>query len=456
MQPSQNSDKKRSGVLLFKQLIRRLRQSSFARGAAGNLGARVAGAGLGFLSQILLARVLQASGYGVYIYALTWINLVAIGGAMGFTTASVRFVSEYRGQGKWKLFRGYLSYSRSTVLKASAFLAVAALGVALFLKQLGYASHISTFAIACFMLPVMTQVKIRAAELRGLKWVVWSQLPEKMIRLVVLILGVLFLAYGSNISVSAPWAMGVHLLGWVAGLTLVFLIAKRAFPCEATHGASEGRSEEWLSTSRDMMLIAGFNLVLFQADTIMVGALAGTTDAGLYAVASKLASLMIFVLLAVNSILGPVAAELQAQGKTVQLQRIVTFATWGIFIPSVLVGVGLLYFDVQALGVFGEEFVQSDDALKLLIGGQLVNAMAGPANLLLNMTGHQRMSAKILGGSAVLNIVLNATLIPLFGFVGAALATAITMLVWNSLAVWMVWRVLKIVAFTLPWQPYTQ
>jgi O-antigen/teichoic acid export membrane protein len=306
------------------------------------------------------------------------------------------------------------------------------------------------------MLPVMTQVKIRAAELRGLKWVVWSQLPEKMIRLVVLILGVLFLAYGSNISVSAPWAMGVHLLGWVAGLTLVFLIAKRAFPCEATHGASEGRSEEWLSTSRDMMLIAGFNLVLFQADTIMVGALAGTTDAGLYAVASKLASLMIFVLLAVNSILGPVAAELQAQGKTVQLQRIVTFATWGIFIPSVLVGVGLLYFDVQALGVFGEEFVQSDDALKLLIGGQLVNAMAGPANLLLNMTGHQRMSAKILGGSAVLNIVLNATLIPLFGFVGAALATAITMLVWNSLAVWMVWRVLKIVAFTLPWQPYTQ
>jgi O-antigen/teichoic acid export membrane protein len=336
------------------------------------------------------------------------------------------------------------------------FLAVAAAVVALSLKQLGYASHISTFAIACFMLPVMTQVKVRAAELRGLKWVVWSQLPEKIIRLVVLIVGVFFLAYGANISVSAPRAMGVHLFGWVAGLLLVVLIARRAYPSEAKNGISEGRSEEWLSTSRDMMLIAGFNLVLFQADTIMVGALAGTTDAGLYAVASKLASLMIFVLLAVNSILGPVAAELHARGEVTRLQRVVTLATWGIFVPSMLLGVGLLLFDVQALRIFGEEFVQSDGALKFLIGGQLINAMAGPANLLLNMTGHQRESAKILGGSAVLNIVLNATLIPTFGFVGAASATAVTMLVWNGLAVWMVWRTLNIVAFTLPWHPHTQ
>mgnify|MGYP006276277649 CR=1 FL=1 len=95
VQVSQNQDERKPGAAFAKQLIQKLRQSSFARGAAGNFGVRVVGAGFGFLSQIILARVLQASGYGIYIYALTWINLVAIGGAVGFTTASVRFVSEY-------------------------------------------------------------------------------------------------------------------------------------------------------------------------------------------------------------------------------------------------------------------------------------------------------------------------------------------------------------------------
>lgn len=435
-------------------LLQQFKKSSLVHGALGNFGVRVVGAGLGFLAQIVLARHLQASGYGVYIYVLTWINVVAVVGAIGFTTASVRFISEYKEQESWKLLRGFLSYSRALVFKISGSLAAILIIVVVCIKGLGYTTHFDTFVAAALMLPVLTQVQIRAAELRGLKWVVWSQLPEKIIRPTALVLGVLLLTYGFDISVGAPGAMIIHLVGTLLGLVLVVAIGKKAMPLQLFAGSTaEHKKQEWFSTSRDMMLIAGFNLILFQADTIMVGAIAGTTDAGLYAIASKLASIMVFVLLAVNSILGPVAAGLHAKKERARLQRVVTFGTWGIFIPSTCLGAGLFLLDTQSLSIFGEEFTQSSGALKFLIVGQLVNAMAGPANLLLNMTGHQRVSAKILGGSALINIILNATLIPLFGFVGAATATAITMVIWNTLAVWIVWQNLRIVAFTLPWHP---
>ena len=48
------------------------------------------------------------------------------------------------------------------------------------------------------------------------------------------------------------------------------------------------------------------------------------------------------------------------------------------------------------------------------------------------VTGHHDVSARVLGWSALLNVVLNALLIPPFGIMGAAVATAITSVIWKT------------------------
>jgi len=76
--------------------------------------------------------------------------------------------------------------------------------------------------------------------------------------------------------------------------------------------------------------------------------------------------------------------------------------------------------------------------------GQLINAATGSVGLLLIMTGYERDAAICVGISAVLNVVLNATLIPKWGLTGAAIATTSSMMVWNILlAIW-VYRRLRI------------
>ena len=54
---------------------------------------------------------------------------------------------------------------------------------------------------------------------------------------------------------------------------------------------------------------------------------------------------------------------------------------------------------------------------------------------LLNMTGKEKIARNIIIVASVLNIILNLTLIPIYGLLGAAYATSISTVVWNALAV---------------------
>ena len=85
------------------------------------------------------------------------------------------------------------------------------------------------------------------------------------------------------------------------------------------------------------------------------------------------------------------------------------------------------------LSFFGADFVNGYMALVVLTVGQVARALFGSVGFLMTMTGHGRETAYVFGLSVVLNIGLNAFLIPPFGMAGAAFATALTTILWNVL-----------------------
>ena len=90
-------------------------------------------------------------------------------------------------------------------------------------------------------------------------------------------------------------------------------------------------------------------------------------------------------------------------------------------------GFHLLQFDQALLGA-----AAPGDVL------QHPHAAAGPVGYIMALSGHERVSAKVFGASAALNLVLNAIGIPVLGMEGAAIATAVTMAFWN------VWLILEV------------
>ena len=199
-----------------------------------------------------------------------------------------------------------------------------------------------------------------------------------------------------------------------------------------------------------MLMIGGFNLILFRADVIMIGMLISPTESGLYNVASRLATVLVFVLSSVNSIMAPLASKLYSERDFDELQQVVDLAARVSFVFSGFVAVAIFLLRFELLGIFGVEFQASAPALWPLLVGQVVNSFSGPAIMLLNMTDRQGVSARILGLTAVMNLILNVGFIELLGFQGAAFATMVTMILWNAAAVYYVRREIGIRSTALP------
>jgi O-antigen/teichoic acid export membrane protein len=104
------------------------------------------------------------------------------------------------------------------------------------------------------------------------------------------------------------------------------------------------------------------------------------------------------------------------------------------FISSVFAIIALtsiLFFGEIVLGLFGQEFIGAYDALIILAVGQTINALAGSVGFLLTMTQYQQIAVIVIGVSTLLNIGLNAIMIPKWGIEGSAFATAISVVFWN-------------------------
>jgi len=127
-------------------------------------------------------------------------------------------------------------------------------------------------------------------------------------------------------------------------------------------------------------------------------------------------------------------------------------APWNA-LPATAIAVILIAGGPLILPLFGEGFEVGWPALILLAAGNLLLSLNGPAAILLNMTGHQDITAKVYSVAAVANIALNALLIPRFGLTGAALATVFSTAAMSSMLVLFSHRTLGIhTAYYFNWR----
>ncbi|NEP41800.1 MAG: hypothetical protein F6K35_22225 [Okeania sp. SIO2H7] len=180
--------------------------------------------------------------------------------------------------------------------------------------------------------------------------------------------------------------------------------------------------------------------MLAKTDIIMVGSILGSEEAGVYAVAVKTAEWVSFILAIINVVAAPNFTELYAKNDLKGLQKLVSKVAVWIFWPSVIISLFLLVFSQPVLGIFGSEFMAASWQLKILVLGNLINALCGSVGYLMMMTGYQNKSLKVFVCAAVLNIALNAIAIPLMGALGAAIVTAFCLIFWN---VWLSFLVVK-------------
>ena len=106
-----------------------------------------------------------------------------------------------------------------------------------------------------------------------------------------------------------------------------------------------------------------------------------------------------------------------------------------LFYSTIAVSFMLLLFSGILLDFFSIENSNINLAvLLILVLGQIINNLAGPTDLLLLLSGHEKKYQQFVLIAVIVNLLANIIMIPCIGPIGAAIANLLFRASWNTMA----------------------
>jgi O-antigen/teichoic acid export membrane protein len=400
---------------------------------------RVVSAALAYLSQILLARWMGGSDYGVYVYVWTWVLLLGSMMDFGISASAQKIIPEYRTRGEHALLRGFLSGSRwmtfivSSVV--SALLACVVKGLSPWLD----ASEIVPLYLGCVTLPAFVVANTQDGIARSHDWMRLGLMPQFIVRQ-SLIIGFTAGAFALGFHLGATVAMLASAAAvWIAMIGQM-LVLNRRLAGHIEPGARAYDFRGWLAVSLPILMVEGFYLLLSYTDVLVLQQFRSSEEVGVYFAVVKTLALVSFIHYAMSATTAHRFAEYHALGDKARLSAYVAHAIKWTFWPSLAATLLLLALGKPLLWLFGPQFTAGYDIMFVAAVGLVVRSAIGPVERLLNMLGHQHICALAYGLSFVMNVVLCVALVPRFGGHGAAAATSISLVFETVLLFWIVRR----------------
>lgn len=411
------------------------RESAFA--ALKVLIIRCAGAGLAYATQVLLARLLGQTEYGVF--ALIWVWILVLGHLtpMGFAQAVCRFAPHYRARNEQNLLRGFLQTGAMMVAFLSS--ATALIGGALlwFAAPLFDNIYVLPFALALIAFPLFAMQDYVENIARSFSWTILAIAPPFIIRNGLIATGLLA-AYFWQVPMSAGLAVGVTIGAVLVALLiqtgLIWWRLKKHLPS----GPIERDMHSWIKTALPLIFVDGAMVLFSNADILILSLFVEPATIAVYFAASRILQLVGFVQYAATVATAQRFTALNALNDHPALSALASTTTRLTFIVSASAALFIYLIAPYLLALFGEGFDAALPVLVVLMLGLVLQAAAGPGEDLLNMLGHERSCAAIFIASLGINIALNFALIPYFGLMGAAVATTISVGLRSFTLTWLV------------------
>lgn len=399
---------------------------------------KILGAAFGLLNGILFARLLGPAEFGVYSIVMAAVTLLSTLAVLGLPSLVTREVAVHHSKAQWNLLKGVLVTSHRWVLLSSLSLVLAGTGIA-FGFMSGYPLTVAGWTAALLLIPLMAFNQLRAALLRGLHWVVAADIPELVVRPMLVTLGIA-IVYALSITADSNAALSVQAASVLVALLVGSWLLARRVPRQIKHVQAEHRRKNWLQGSGIFLTITIVGMLENQLPLYMLGAISKSEDAALFQVAIQIVGVVVLGLSAVNLPLQPKLASAWGQGNKIQAQQLVSESARMGSILAIAAALIIMPFAEQVLSIYGQQYTASAWALRILVVGQIINALSGSCGVVLAMTGHQKLLLMGLILALLVNLLVTTFAIPKLGVLGAAMATTVSLLLWNMLLMLFAWK----------------
>ena len=271
---------------------------------------------------------------------------------------------------------------------------------------------------------------------RAINKIFFSEIYRNIIRYFLFFIGVLILYFTHN----SQYLVEVFLLNFVVLSIISTVVLMVTFSDKKHERDTIITYKNILFKSGPMAVSAASFLLMQSMDVLMLTKLTNYETVAYYGAALKLTMIIAIVLASVNSVIAPQISEHYFSKKINLLKQNIKKGTRLIFVVTFPLIIGLALLPTFVLSFFGNDYISAKNALLVLLIGQVINTFCGSVGIYLNMTGKQKVFQLILVTALLLNVILNYILIPIYGMVGAAIATSSSMILWNIVAVIYVYK----------------
>jgi O-antigen/teichoic acid export membrane protein len=392
-----------------------------------------------FVTALLLARALGAEGMGMYALGVTAAGLFASLSALGLDDAMVRYLAIQRSRRDTAGMAGTLqigigvSASMGVIAGIGLYLAADLVASGLF-DAPGLAPLLRAFGV---IVPFMTLSSTLLGAARGFKRMDIAALGEEIVQSSVRLVLIGLLSIVGFDVMAAAIVFGV---ADVASSVTMLTLLGRQTPLGALFSRSARRDvREVLGFALPLWLAGALRKLRQNIETLLLGTLTAVASVGVFAVASKVNLVAQSLYRAIITSVKPNLAELHGADDRDGLRHLYRTATrWALLINLPFFLVTMLHAE-SILLLFGTTFAAGSTALMVLAAGELVNAATGVCGSVLDMTRHT--AAKLINSFTWLVLLLgaNLVLIPRFGVLGAATASALAAATVNVMRILQVW-----------------
>jgi len=384
---------------------------------------------LSFGISIILAHGLGVSDYGVFTYVFSIVFLVVNLSSAGLNILVVRETSSLLAAGKIQLLSGFFRWSTLIVLTACIVLAIVLCVLTYYCHIMPDESYTAPMLLAAISIPFYGLLSFYTSFLRGINKIVFSLVSESIVKHITFFVAIVAIYFFVK-KMALIDIIYINTITFVISALAGLVILKRSI---ALKNETAYDTKVWWGKLGSLFLLNGLLGIESRIDMIMLGYMKDPSQVGIFSAVGKIAAFLSFFLMTMNFIIAPIISKWNTLSEKQQLQKMITKSIRWVMLLSLPLFIVIVVFSKPILYFFfGKDFEQGQSALIILSCAYLVSIMFGPVGNIMTMTGNEKYYTIFTFCSIVITVILNFILIPSMGYNGAAIATASSIVFWNT------------------------
>ena len=414
-----------------------------------------------YLYRIIIARYFGAEVYGLFSLAIVIIGWFVTFAALGFNEGIVRYVSFYRGKKEVNKIRYLFKFSSRILLISTSIIVLISFFSAEYISvNIFHNSDLTIFLkIFSVMIPFWIFALYFASIMRAFEKIKQQAFIESLIQNLAKLFGLIaliFLGFKVN-SIIFSFFLGIFLMFLSTYFYCKYKIPQIFIRSKIDPKIKKDVSKNFVTYSWPVMFFGIISGIFYWVDSFTIGFFKSATEVGFYNAAIPIALLIGFAPELFMHLFLPLITREFSQKNMKLIKEISKQIGKWIFMFNLPLFLLMMFFPGAIINIlFGPEYLVAENALRFLLVGAFVSSLFVISHNLISMAGKSKIIFYNILIATSINIFLNILLVPKptifgidnsLGINGAAMATMISVIIFNLLFLFQAKHYLSIIPF---------